>query len=700
MSSRPTAALLLVAVTSCESAAPRPSTEVPVDQDGDGFAAADDCNDQDPGVHPYADEVCDGVDQDCDGIVDEDSVDAFTWFPDDDADGFGDAEGAAQRCAGGVGWAAQAGDCDDEDALVHPNANEVCDDLDNDCDGVVDGDGAQDAGDCHADEDGDGFGLRTVSLQACTCPPGTSPVSGDCDDSDAAIHPAAADTWYDGIDADCDGRDDYDADGDGYRGPVDSGEDCDDSNPSVNPGAAEICGNGLDDDCSGRSLDCGLDGAWSSSHMPLSIAGPTAWTNPGFGEAIAALDDDADGHADLLVSAPFADPGAVSNAGAAYLFRGPVTAARSATGADVTIDGQREDGWLGSALATGDVDSDGYDDVVMWSVVTRDDRYTSMLGFLGPLGTASSTPDFEVTLTQMGGGSLPRITEDLDGDGVAELLVGSSMDPSGAATHAGVVRLFLVGTGEALEDDDATASISGEAEGMYFGQQVDPSADLNGDGAIDLVVAGAAGGSTDASSETLWVFHGPVTSMTSADADVTYVGPTMHDNWGPIAAGGDSDGDGYPDLVAASVETDGLAPGSGVLWSLAPRHGGTELLVDVAHRIDGVETNAPPTCLAWVPDADGDGDDELVVGTGRWTGATLQGRAYLLTGPLTTASDLHTNRGEVTGTGNARLGGSCAWVGDIDGDGLGDVAVGARGDASLTGAGVGGVFLLPIGPGE
>ncbi|MCB9762961.1 MAG: hypothetical protein H6739_24380 [Alphaproteobacteria bacterium] len=107
------------------------------DADGDGVTAAQDCDDHDAAVHPDAQEVCDGVDNDCDGTVDVDAADAVAWFTDEDGDGFG-AASAGTACEPPDGAVARGGDCDDLNAAVHPDAEEVCDSVDNDCDGTVD----------------------------------------------------------------------------------------------------------------------------------------------------------------------------------------------------------------------------------------------------------------------------------------------------------------------------------------------------------------------------------------------------------------------------------------------------------------------------------------------------------------------------------------------------------------------------------
>ena len=168
----------------------------PIDEDGDGFEAADDCDDSDANVHPDAEEVCDdGVDNDCDGA---------DWLSTQDLDSDGESPSAV-GCGGT--------DCDDEDATLNS-----------------------------ADLDGD---------QITTC-------NGDCDDSvetGALAGPDLDETCGDSIDNDCSGvADDEDLDGDGFLSPDCAGDDCDDENPTTNPEADEseaTCGDGVDNDCDG-----------------------------------------------------------------------------------------------------------------------------------------------------------------------------------------------------------------------------------------------------------------------------------------------------------------------------------------------------------------------------------------------------------------------------------------------------------------
>ena len=113
-------------------------TDTEIDADGDGFAAGDDCDDADPAIFPGAEEMCDGIDNDCDAEIDEGLLD--TWYEDDDGDGYGDPDTAFEACEVPAVYVTDGTDCDDTDAAVNPGGTEVCDDddVDEDCDGDAD----------------------------------------------------------------------------------------------------------------------------------------------------------------------------------------------------------------------------------------------------------------------------------------------------------------------------------------------------------------------------------------------------------------------------------------------------------------------------------------------------------------------------------------------------------------------------------
>jgi hypothetical protein len=211
-----------------------------VDDDGDGFTENQgDCDDADGDLNPSATEVCDEIDNDCDGDIDDadDSVDASTgatYYEDFDEDTYGDPDVTMDACAMPEGYVEDMTDCDDADAEIHPAAAEVCDEIDNDCDGDIDdADEDVDAStgtEFYMDMDGDGEGDAANSVWACELPTGSVENMTDCNDSaaddDADGTPDGA--WYNTSDLDQDGMTTCGSDEDG-DGSIDT-RDCDDLN--------------------------------------------------------------------------------------------------------------------------------------------------------------------------------------------------------------------------------------------------------------------------------------------------------------------------------------------------------------------------------------------------------------------------------------------------------------------------------------
>ena len=277
-----------------------------VDQDGFGMSPSDpvysceqpegyskfegDCDDFDPQVNPDADEVCNGHDDDCDGLVDDeddDLTEPATFYRDADGDGYGKSDVIAEGCLPPSDYGSTSGDCNDANSTVHPNADEICDGVDQDCDSDIDED-AIDASTWGLDADGDGFGDEASETEACEAP-GTEWVGNatDCDDDDVGVNPGASETC-DEVDEDCDGDVDEDpidgdswwadTDLDGYGDPstgvlaceqpanhVPNGDDCYDGNKKAYPGQTAY----QTGDRGDGSFDYDCDGVEAQEHTEL-----------------------------------------------------------------------------------------------------------------------------------------------------------------------------------------------------------------------------------------------------------------------------------------------------------------------------------------------------------------------------------------------------------------------------------------------
>lgn len=162
-----------------------------------------DCDDHNSSVYPNAPEISDNIDNDCDGLIDE-GIGSAIYFLDSDGDGFGDPANSMAANLPPVGYVSNAADCDDNNSSINPTAPEICDNLDNNCDGLID-EGVT-LNTYYQDLDGDGYGNVTFSIQSCQPIFGFVLTSTDCDDNDAGVNPGATEIPGNNIDDNCNGQ--------------------------------------------------------------------------------------------------------------------------------------------------------------------------------------------------------------------------------------------------------------------------------------------------------------------------------------------------------------------------------------------------------------------------------------------------------------------------------------------------------------
>ncbi|NOZ01346.1 MAG: hypothetical protein GXP54_05590 [Deltaproteobacteria bacterium] len=247
------------------------------DIDGDGDPNETDCAPLDPTVGHLALETCNGIDDNCNGLPDEeDAQGCLVYYYDGDKDGYGKELSKCLCEPTGTYNAVVSGDCDDADPLRNPGVQEICNNgKDDNCNGSENDENAIDCTKFYFDNDGDNWGTTDFRCLCSAVGDYKTKFSGDCDDADPQVNPNQKEICYDGKDNDCTGSQNdenalsakafyYDEDGDGYGTQAykyfcyESGlwravkpGDCGDQDAAVNPDQKEVCNNGKDDDCNG-----------------------------------------------------------------------------------------------------------------------------------------------------------------------------------------------------------------------------------------------------------------------------------------------------------------------------------------------------------------------------------------------------------------------------------------------------------------
>jgi hypothetical protein len=594
-----------------------------LDQDGDGFTElTGDCDDLDANVHPDAQEVCyNDIDDNCNGIEDEEgATSGRVWYADLDGDGFGDNGITIEACEQPENYAENKWDCNESDPAINPAASEICDYIDNDCDGEIDESTSEDALVWYPDRDGDGYGDDTASVYSCEPIPGFVNEAGDCNDSDPGMSPGRTEVCTTPLDEDCDGSindpDAYgctdfygDLDGDGYAGTLAclceaeapytelEATDCDDTRADVYPGATSRSRFAPEDCDADRTIDLSdpdaeivpdsrylgrrvevadLDGTGVYGMLLTDINGPAAWLD-------GPLFDQTTTEAARL---RFPDPGTGAYGDMVEII------------SDLDADGTRDFAWP-------------------WS---GDDTHPSGVYFFSGAASGSLVVDDAIGFVAV---QLPSTSQyalrataasDFDGDGSLEVYL-RDVDHGPTLVQPG---LGTLGAAEPLYVPDIGGTV-GEQARVF---------DVNSDGQSDLVITGEyarlEAGFMEARSDApgafgaILVYEGPLGEGSGPSYWVYGTVGTVG-NTGSDYAFVDVNDDGVLDLLLSRYWESFIDYRTGLVWALdgplepSMNNEDWPSLWDGSPWLNGVDYEEQLTYLDPIADITGDGRPELIV---------------------------------------------------------------------------------------
>ena len=490
----------------------------------------------------------------------------------------------------------------------------------------------------------------------------TGPIDGDgdgyvagddCLDSDDAVHPGAREVCNDGLDNDCDGGpgpcapEGGDLRYDAAARYLGSSGTCGELAGSSLTGAGDLDADGFGDLLVGAPAHCGANlgegavyvvrGGASPADGALSAA-DAVWTglaeSDNAGAAVAAGDFDGDGRPDLAIGAPGNDAEA-ADGGAVYLLLGAAGLdGGSLAGAAATFTGPVAGGLAGGKVdAAGDVDGDGREDLLVSGYAAN--TVWLVLGAATPSSDSLGAAEAYVGAADLAGWGLAG-AGDIDGDGLADVLIGAQNNSDGGVASAGAAFLVLGSAsprGTALSSA-ADAQFTGDSDHDYAGVGVDGLGDFDGDGHDDMVVS-APYDVVGASVGSVYVVLGtaePV-SGTLASVGLRYTGAADDYTGGTVAGPGDIDGDGFAELLVGADHYGG-PPDTGGAWVLRGGAGPTGgALADLAVLYTGAPADYAGASVAGAGDIDGDGRLDFLVGAiDNEAGGYHAGAAYLVRG--------------------------------------------------------------------
>jgi hypothetical protein len=661
-----------------------------------------DCDDTKSEVKPSANEVCNSVDDDCNGKTDE-GLDQ-TWFEDSDKDTYGNKDKSVTNCKKPDGFVLDKTDCDDEKSSIKPGANEVCNSVDDDCNGKTD-DGIQAV--WYLDFDKDTYGDKNSKVNSCNKKDGYVSNKLDCNDKNPNINPGKTEVCDNNLDDNCNGiKDDAlgatlwypDADKDGYGSPVaqiysckqplgftDNYKDCNDKDFTINPFAKEACNDKIDNDCNGITDTDALEVSWykdgdKDSYGNLSEAVTACSPPPSYVDNSLDCNDKAIG----------INPGATETCNNGIddncdtsVNQCKFEGLNLISNASHKILGDSKDLYPNQVVWIGDFNCDKIDDFAIGTKeadVVKNNSGAVRVFLSLPKSKTSSIKDSSVVFTgenaeDFAGASIAHV-KDINSDGCDEILIGAPGN-KGAA-----YLIYGSKDPKSMNLSQASAKWHGESKKDLAGFSV-ASADFNGDGISDIFISAPNYSKAGFKRGVVYFISGSkkMTGGYLSQVKIKWTGEVDKDEAGYVIKTGNVDGDKFSDLFVGAWKHNGGANYSGAVYSI---HGSEKPSSDSLSKANNKwtgeeELNFAGTVIE-IGDVNGDNKDDVFVGVHRHsiplkpdagTVYLFYGKESMKSGSLKQA-DIKWN-----GEGSAHYSGTSISTGDINNDGFKDVVIGS-----------------------
>ncbi len=389
----------------------------------------------------------------------------------------------------------------------------------------------------------------------------------------------------------------------------------------------------------------------------------------------SAGDVNGDGYSDVIVGADDYDNGETDE-GAAFVYYG------SATGLSTTAD------WMGesnqgsanygiSVSSAGDVNGDGYSDVIIGAYRYDNGETDEGAAFVyyGSASGLSTTADWMGESDQSGAsyGCSVSSAGDVNGDGFSDIIIGSFYYDNGESAEG--AAFVYCGSSSGLSSSYAWMGESNQAYSKY-GFNVSSAGDVNGDGYSDVIVGSYGYDNGETNEGTAFVYYGSASGLSSSYA---WMGESdqSYSNYGySVSSAGDVNGDGYSDVVIGALY---YSNGESLEGAAFVYYGGNDgLSYGYAWQGESSQDSSQYGCsIASAGDINGDGYSDVIIGAYKYdNGEANEGAAFIYYG---SASGLSTTA-DWMGEGNqagAGYGCSVSSAGDVNGDGYGDIIIGA-----------------------